>query len=257
LKEAIAMTTIHDWSRYRSRGLMLALMSGFLLFWFALAAQAAPADGRDPGRRDSIRSNPGRPNPIQRNPGRPNPPQREFHDSRYQHDRSYPVRGGHIVALPRDHRVVVHNGSRFYFSGGAWYGSLGSRFVVVAPPIGLFIPFLPPFYTTIWVGGAPYYYANEVYYGHRGNGYVVVEPPKEEVSQAPPPAEQMFIYPRQGQSEAQQATDRYECHRWAVEQTGFDPTQPASLSDAQRGEKRADYQRAMAACLDGRGYTVK
>jgi hypothetical protein len=252
----MAMTYIHHWSRHRSRGLMLALISGFLLFWFAQTAQAAPAAGRDSGRSDSVQSHPRRPNPIQRDSGRPNPVPREFHDSRYQHDRSYPVRGGHIVALPRDHRVVVHNGSRFYFSGGVWYRPLGPDFVVVAPPIGLFVSYLPPYYATIWVGGVPYYYANEIYYAHRGNGYVVVEPPKEEVSQAPPPAEQMFIYPRQGQGEAQQAMDRYECHRWAVSQTSFDPTQPVTVSD-QKGEKRADYQRAMSACLDGRGYTVK
>jgi hypothetical protein len=68
----------------------------------------------------------------------------------------------------------------------------------------------------------------------------------------------MFIYPRQGQSEQQQADDRYACHRWAAEQTGFDPTQtPGGSSGTPGGEKRADYQRAMGACLDGRGYTVK
>ena len=82
---------------------------------------------------------------------------------------------------------------------------------MIVPPIGLIVPFLPPFYSTIWVGGVPYYYANEVYYAHRGNGYIVVEPPKEEVSEAPPAAEQMFIYPREGQSEQQQADDPDDC----------------------------------------------
>jgi hypothetical protein len=43
-----------------------------------------------------------------------------------------------------------------------------------------------------------------------------------------------------------------------VSQTGFDPTQPPGGSpEPQKIEKRADYQRAMSACLDGRGYTVK
>jgi hypothetical protein len=120
------------------------------------------------------------------------------------------------------------------------------------------VPFLPPYYATVWVAGRPYYYANEVYYVHKGDGYVVVEPPKDEVSQAPPPAEQLFIYPRQNQSKQQQATDRYECHSWAVSQTGFDPTRtPGGVPEDQKGQKRADYQRAMSACLDGRGYTVK
>ena len=88
---------------------------------------------------------------------------------------------------------------------------------------------------------------------------VVVEPPKSEVSETPPPADQMFIHPRQGQTEKQQADDRYECHRWAVSQTGFDPLQqqPGGMPEGQKPEKRADYQRALSACLDGRGYTVK
>jgi hypothetical protein len=184
--------------------------------------------------------------------------QNEFRDTRYQHDRVYPVRGHVVRSLPRNHRVVVHGGARYYFSGGAWYRPYGPRFSIVAPPFGLFVPFLPPYYATVWVGARPYYYANEIYYAHRGDGYVVVEPPASDVSQAPPPADQLFIYPRHNQSEPQQATDRYECHSWAVNQTGFDPTRlPGDASQTQMGEKRADYQRAMSACLDGRGYTVK
>ena len=58
--------------------------------------------------------------------------------------------------------------------------------------------------------------------------YEVVEPPKDsQVVALPPEPEQLFIYPKQGQSEQQQATDRYQCHSWAKSQTGFDPTQPA------------------------------
>jgi hypothetical protein len=228
--EGITMTYIHHASRYLALGLMLALLSGMMLFG---SPQAAKAGDRGPQER-------------------------EFRDSRYNHDRSYPARGQVFRELPRNHRVVVHGGARYYFSGGAWYRPQGPGFAVIVPPIGLIVPFLPPYYATIWLRGVPYYYANEVYYAHRGNGYVVVEPPKEEVSQAPPPADQMFIYPRQGQSEKLQADDRYACHRWAVSQTGFDPTQPPGGSpESQKIEKRADYQRALGACLDGRGYTVK
>jgi hypothetical protein len=138
---------------------------------------------------------------------------------------------------------------------------------------------------------------------------------------------QMYIYPAKGQSQQQQDRDRYECHTWAVQQSGFDPSktypsnpghydpqpynpsQPHVLRGAGRGaamgavggaiagnagkgaaagaaiggvaggfrrrdERRqqaagqqqqqaqasasasAGYQRAMAACLQGRGYTV-
>jgi len=182
---------------------------------------------------------------------------REYRDSRYDHNRLYPLRGQFRTTLPRDHRSVLHRGTRFFFSGGVWYLPQGLRFFVTVPPIGLVVPFLPSSYVTVWVGGAPYYYANEVYYAHRGDGYVVVEPPKGEVSRTTP-SDRLFIYPRLGQSEAQQAEDREACHGWAVEQTGYDPRQPAGEADeAANDERRADYSRAMSACLDGRGYTVK
>jgi len=141
---------------------------------------------------------------------------------------------------------------------------------------------------------------------------------------------QMYIYPAKGQSPQQQDKDRYECHTWAVQQSGFDPSnaspsnpnaydpQPSQQSRGQvlrgagrgaamgavggaiagnagtgaaagaaiggmaggfrrRAERKeqaanqqqqqqqqaqaqqsqvAGYQRAMAACLQGRGYTV-
>lgn len=37
-------------------------------------------------------------------------------------------------------------------------------------------------------------------------------------------AQQIYIYPQQGQSPEQQARDRADCHIWAVQQSGFDPT---------------------------------
>jgi len=53
-------------------------------------------------------------------------------------------------------------------------------------------------------------------------------PPMRESSapvQAPPgPDSRMYVYPKQGQPEAQVDRDRYECHMWAVKQTGFDPS---------------------------------
>jgi hypothetical protein len=199
----------------------------------------------------------------------------QFLDARYHHDHYYPPRGYVFGGLPRGYSVVFHGGIQFYFSGGIWYRSDGhSRFVVVAPPIGVGIQVLPPFYSTVWVGSVPNYYANDVYYVRSPQGYVVVdpppgnvvmeqppnnaviEPPPATVAQAPP--EQVFIYPRQGQGEQQQATDRYECHRWAVSQTAFDPTlSPAGVATPQQAQKHADYQRALNACLDGRGYTVR
>jgi len=82
----------------------------------------------------------------------------QFLDARYHHDHYYPPRGYVFGALPPGPRVVVHGGVQFYFAAGVWYRAEGpARFVVVAPPFGLVVPVLPPFYTSVWVGAVPYY----------------------------------------------------------------------------------------------------
>jgi hypothetical protein len=132
---------------------------------------------------------------------------------------------------------------------------------------------------------------------------------------------ELYIYPNKGQNPEQQSRDRYDCHLWAVQQTGVDPTRAqasappppppsggifrgaargaavgavggAIAGDAgkgaaggaatgglvggmkQRGQAQqqqqaqanqasqqqsalAAYNRALSACLSGRGYTVK
>ena len=198
----------------------------------------------------------------------------EFRDTRYNHNHYYPIRGGYVTILPRGHRVVLYDGGRYFFFGGIWYRPYGSHFLIIAPPVGIVIPALPPYYETVRLAGVPYYYANEVYYVQAPGGYMVVNPPPtapaspsasipspsppSSASSTLPSAERIFIYPRQGQTEKQQADDRYACHRWAVEQTGFDPTQSSgAMPEAQKTARQADYQRAQTACLEGRGYTVK
>src|SRR5713101_1810338 len=47
----------------------------------------------------------------------------------------------------------------------------------------------------------------------------------------------IYIYPAKGQSQAQQDKDRYECHSWAVQQTGFDPSKPQS-ANSQSAQQR-------------------
>ncbi len=51
--------------------------------------------------------------------------------------------------------------------------------------------------------------------------------PAEPARAAPPPPTQVYFYPAQGQSAAQQDRDRYECYLWARQQTGLDPSAPA------------------------------
>jgi len=197
------------------------------------------------------------------------------YDVRYNHNQYYAGHGVVVTQIPGKPVVVTHAGAPVYYSGGVSYAPHGPSFVVVAAPVGVFVPVLPPYYTTFWFGGAPYYYANETYYSYRGpdQGYEVVDPPGGPAAQGqgmPVPAdmaaqaqaigEDLFIYPQNGQPPDVQANDRYECHHWAASQTGFDPTQPGSTTNLppdQLSAKRAEYQRAQRACLEGRGYSVR
>src|SRR3984893_8065289 len=51
-----------------------------------------------------------------------------------------------------------------------------------------------------------------------------VTPPPRTVAVATPPPQKIFVYPSNGQSAEQTDRDRYECHLWAVQQTGVDPS---------------------------------
>lgn len=187
-----------------------------------------------------------------------------FYDNRYHHDHYYYPHGHVADVLPRAAITVRVGGGPFYFHEGVWYRPRGARFIVAAPPFGVVIPVLPPFYTTLWVRGIPYYYANDVYYTSSPDqrGYVVTNPPADSdvtlKSAAAAKSDDLFIYPKSGQSEQQQSSDRYDCHTWANDQTHYDPTRPGGGVAANESDiKRADYFRAMTACLEGRGYTVK
>jgi hypothetical protein len=147
-----------------------------------------------------------------------------------------------------------------YGHGGFWHGGccFGPRF-----GFGWFLPVLPAFYATYWWGGIPYYYANDAYYTWSPdyNGYVATDPPAgpaDNDSQPPPgsaqaPASgQTYNYPKNGQTDEQQASDRYQCHQWAVSQSGYDPTRNGAAIAGQD-----DYHRALTACMEGRGYSVR
>jgi hypothetical protein len=51
-----------------------------------------------------------------------------------------------------------------------------------------------------------------------------VTPPPRTVAIPAPPPQKIFVYPKNGQSAEQTDRDRYECHLWAVQQTGVDPS---------------------------------
>ena len=195
----------------------------------------------------------------------------EHYDVRHGHNHYYPARGAEVRVMPREARVIAWDGQRYWFHEGVWYRPHGHRFVVIAPPFGVVVPVLPAFATLVVLGGAQYYYANEAYYRAvpEQGGYEVTAPPEGEAappaaapgpgaSPQPPSADSMFIYPKNGQGPEQQSRDRYECHRWAADQTGFDPTRPAGgVAPDTAAAKRTDYMRAQQACLEARGYTVR
>lgn len=189
------------------------------------------------------------------------PPRNYVLDKRYDHNRYYPPTGYRLPRLPTGYRVLHYHDRPYYYYGGIWYLYTGVYFTVTMPPIGITVPILPPYYTTIWIGGVPYYYANGVYYIWQPvqRVYVVTDPPPaSSVSEEPTEPAKLFIYPRKGQSAEQQAKDRYECHAWAAKESGFDPTRAGGgVPVEQYVSKRDDYHRAMKACLEARGYSVK
>ena len=99
----------------------------------------------------------------------------------------------------------------------------------------------------VWIGGwwgpgwygPGYWYSPPVVYGPPQTIIVpqVVEP-------AVPPAPDPIIYPRNGQSPQQTEADRQDCNRWAT-------TQPQAMADTQA------FNRAVQACMDGRGYSMR
>jgi len=150
-------------------------------------------------------------------------------DARFHRGHYHPAIGTVVPVLPVGHRPHYWHGSPFFFIDGVWYAPAADGYIVTRPPIGMVVTVLPPFATPIWVDGIPYYYADDVYYRYIAaqNAYEVVEAPTGAGVTAPTAqssADVLYIYPKAGQSPQQQAADRYECHKWASGQTGFDPS---------------------------------
>jgi hypothetical protein len=189
-----------------------------------------------------------------------------FHGGAYSHTGYY----GHSGGYGRPGGYYGHGYSTgAYWRGGYWHGGFWPR-CYYGVGFSWFLPVLPLAYATYWYGGVPYYYANDVYYTYDPSyeGYVATDPPPvadssgsaaggPPPSDGPPPsggpapgdgaaiAGQIFMYPKNGQSAEQQATDKAECQQWAAQQAG------------QVAQNGSDYQRAMTACVEGRGYSAR
>jgi len=191
------------------------------------------------------------------------------------------ARGGvGYAGRPGGGRFVGGVGGRFggRWGGGYWHGGFWPG-VFWGGNFAWFLPVLPAFCATYWWNSVPYYYYNDVYYTYdpSASGYVVTTPPPALDSNTAPgggdgagpaAAEQpiapgypnpnapaaapmngdgLFAYPKNGQSDEQQSTDRAECGQWAGSQTGSADASAAGSMD---------YRRALTACLQGRGYSV-
>ena len=179
------------------------------------------------------------------------------------------------------HHGNYHSGSAFFF--GAALGA------------ALTFPFYYS-YSRSWADAGPYYYGpyygptvyvnppvyvqrQPVYYQSQPNYVVAAAQPGTLVTQSPSsgvtelgpvnaqpsipapipgsgqaPADKWFVYPGKGQSQQQAAIDRHDCGRWATTESGYDP----DLKVHRHPETGpTHYGRALSACLEGRGYTVR
>lgn len=88
-----------------------------------------------------------------------------------------PRRNTVITVVPTGYRVVNYGGFAYRYYRGVYYRPYNNSFMVVAPPVGLFINVMPYGYRMITVNNLPYYYYNGTYYQYRNSNYYVVSPP--------------------------------------------------------------------------------
>lgn len=168
-------------------------------------------------------------------------------------------RPGQIVErFPGQNYRVPYRGQDYFFSDGYWYRPQGPRYVVVQPPYGGRVRYLPDYAQRMWIGSSMFFLAAGTYYQWAENTqeYVVVNPPAQvPVSQSVPATSgyDVAAYPAQGQSPQQIAQDQYECKRWAAEQSRFDP---AAATYAPAPEVVSVYRQNLANCFASRGYSV-
>ncbi|OZY60947.1 glycine zipper family protein [Pseudomonas lundensis] len=168
-------------------------------------------------------------------------------------------RPGYIVdRFPDRHWQVPYRGQDYFYSGGYWYRPHGPRYVVVQPPYGIRVGYLPDYAREVWIGSSLLFLAAGAYYAYQPatQDYIVVPPPAPVPVAAPQPVSNGYdvvAYPANGQTPAQVDQDRYDCYRWAVDQSGFDP---ARVTYAPSPAVVQTYRQAQGNCLSSRGYQV-
>ncbi|WP_208855926.1 DUF6515 family protein [Pseudomonas lutea] len=176
--------------------------------------------------------------------------------------------GYQIDRMPGGYSRVPYRGGDYYYSSGYWYRPQGPRYVVVEPPRGVRVRYLPDYAQQVWLGSSLFFVAAGTYYTYEQNTqeYVVAEPPQgvepvfspqqpqqQPIQQAANPYD-VVAYPPNGKPQQEIEQDRYDCYRYAVQQSNFDP---ASAGYQPAPEVLGVYRQAMASCYAGRGYSIQ
>jgi len=137
-----------------------------------------------------------------------------------------------LPARADQHYPVVHAHPYFSFGYGFGYPYWG--------PYRPYYPYYYPWGPTFGFGVTVVPHAHEHEHEH------------DDQSNTQQQGFKLYVYPAAGQSDAQTSEDRYQCHLWATNQSGYDPTLGAGKREDAEG-----YTRAFTACMQGRNYVVK
>jgi hypothetical protein len=132
------------------------------------------------------------------------------------------------------------------------------------PGHGFYFASIPSYCRLVYWEGASYFYADDIYYEWNGTvgAYQEVQPPAglaEQIAAQATVMTELFVFPNGDQSNEQLERDREACHRWAVQQVGFEPKAAAPhIKTANRlVAEHAYYLRADQACLEAHDYSVE
>ncbi len=163
-----------------------------------------------------------------------------------------------MASLPSHRHRHYHHGTPYFFFDNLWYRSHSSGFIVVTPPFGLIVPFLPSTYEEVVIGQRSYLRSNGIYYSRVDDGYAVVRAPASEQDlDSFPDMPLLTIVPLEQQSETQLTQDKTDCHLRAVDQSGFDPRiEGGGVSYASYLKRKHEYRQVFTECLLKREYEV-
>lgn len=91
-----------------------------------------------------------------------------------------------VRVMPSTAVVINHQGVGYHYYHGSYYRYTAGGYIVVRPPYGFRLRFLPWGYRSIYIGTSPYYYYGGVYYLEIDDEYEVVKAPENYVKKQLP-----------------------------------------------------------------------